>query len=639
MESTALVLAERPVDVPAELSPIGQMIVILESRHAGELATTHFGAARWSGLPIRLVLAEAAALVIDAVGKRRERTAQTLIDAKKIAEQTEARLNVGLILLHGSAEKAAIAFEKTMCDAIAAAAKEHRARKPSDPPMDAASVWTQPAYLFLVACVKRGREEGERLRVTVDRLCEREWNVTRGGKICDGLDSTSRYVSYLEAGAETLNARECALYASFPSELAEYEAILETGIRAVWPEIERQGRNLPDYSHGLLTVWIWTAVLKVALGDANATPGAISHSDAFKAQAQLRGLDLVDVADAVVAVARRRAGSLPATQRSIGENYVRKEALAHAKFLARAEHGHGPSPDEHFVDQELANDTALVLTHERALEYLDGEAADLPPETVLAIENGLDWGSFDAEDFDLTFARGGLPTDAIIRHLADMRTETRERAVAWILDGQPERIKDLIAGGHLPWSAEIGKTYGEYLPPELLARSLRERMEIETEFYGQIADYVGLMLRVPPEALEEIWNDPRLHGQVVEFVRTMLFEDHDPHGPPKNEAELLARVGEPFGRYAMEAYADMRGNAYGDPKATAEELEFAAWEDATGDDGITQDLRRLLGPRLPALLAENTEEECYARLVARRPNGRKLVAEFVKNRDRFYGRK
>ncbi|MEI6511298.1 MAG: hypothetical protein WCO25_04630 [Candidatus Uhrbacteria bacterium] len=645
MESTALVLAERPVDVPAELSPIGQMIVILESRHAGELATTHFGAARWSGLPIRLVLADAAALVIDAVGKRRERTAQTLIDAKKIAEQTEARLNVGLLLLHGSSENAAIAFEQTMRDAIAAAAKEYRAREPSNPPMDAASVWTRPAYLFLVACVKRGREEGERLRVVVDRLEERNIRAGRGRKICDGLESTSISVSYLEANATTLDARECAMYASFPSELVAYEAILETGIRAVRPDIERQGRNLPEYAHSLFAVWIWTAVLKVALGNADVTPGAISHSDAFKAQARLRELDLEQVAEAVADVALKRSWSLPERQRETAKEYVWKQAFAHAKFLARAKHGHGPSPGEHFIDQDLQNDSQIVLTHEAALRYLGhdesvgDEYEDYPPETILAIENGLDWGWFDIEEFDLAFGRARLPTDVIIRHLADMQTATRDHAVAWILEGHPERIKDLVAGGHLPWSAEIGKTYGAHLPPELLVRSLRERLEAEEEFYGQVADYVGLMIRVPLEALEEIWNDPRLHGQIVEFVRSLLFEDHVPHGATKDEAELIARVGDRFDRYAMEAYACMRGNDYGDPMATAKELGYLDWGDSSRNEGMTQDLRRLLGPRLPALLAASTEEECYARVVARRPNAKKLVAEFVRNRDRFYGKK
>lgn len=639
MESTALVLAERPMDVPASHSPLGKMIVILESRQSGESPTTHFGAVRWSDIPIRHVLADAAALVIDAVGKRREEVAETMGEARKIAEQTEARLNVGLLLLHGSAEKAAIAFERTMRDAVASAAKDYRARKPTDPPMDAASVWTRPAYLFLVACVKRGREEGEKLRVTVEWLSHKNARTVRRSKICDTLTRVSLLVSCLETGNEPLTPEECERFASFPSGLVAYEAILETGICALKPEIDGNGLYLGSYGNGLFLAWINTAVLKVALGNADVSPGPISHSDAFKAQALLRGLDLGEVADAIVAIVRGRTKSLPEEQRSIGEAYVRKEALAHAKFLARAEHGHGPSPDEHFIDQELANDTALVLTHERALAYLDGEAAELPPETILAIENGVEWGSLDAEEFDLAFARGGLPTTAIIRHLADMQTETRERAVAWILEDQPERIKDLVAGGHLPWSVEIGRTYGEHLPPELLVRSLRERMEVETDFYGQITEYLALMIHVPREALEEIWNDPRLHGQVVEFVRSLLFEDHVPLSPSKDEAELMSRVGEPFDRYAMEAYACMRGNDYSDPKATAKELNYHDWEDVSRNNGLTQDLRRLLGPRLPALLAEHTEEERFASLVARRPNAKKLVAEFKKNRDRFFGKK
>jgi len=165
------------------------------------------------------------------------------------------------------------------------------------------------------------------------------------------------------------------------------------------------------------------------------------------------------------------------------------------------------------------------------------------------------------------------------------------------------------------------------------------RMEVETDFYGQITEYLALMIHVPREALEEIWNDPRLHGQVVEFVRSLLFEDHVPLSPSKDEAELMSRVGEPFDRYAMEAYACMRGNDYSDPKATAKELNYHDWEDVSRNNGLTQDLRRLLGPRLPALLAEHTEEERFASLVARRPNAKKLVAEFKKNRDRFFGKK
>lgn len=646
METTALALIERPADVPAGLSPFGQMVAILEGRNQGEIAATHFGAVRWSGLPVRRILADAAPLVIDAVGKRMDRVAQTQADARKLAEMTEARLSVGLLLVHGSAHGAALAFEKTTREAISAAASKSAGQGVPDRPAPLADVWTRPAYLFLIACVKRGREEAERLRPIVDRIARRNARFGRNHPVlADAGDggSESILVGHLENGTGPLSERTCRMFLTIDEDLARQEAILEAGIRVLKADHPLSGYELLANDTGLFEAWVNTAVLKVAAGDHAAKAGALSPEAAMAAHEIVRASDQTRTVARVREIVRVRTAGMSPESRVIADAFVARTASRHVLRLSRDD-----IPleiDRHFIDPYLSSGAVGEIDHHQAIQYLVETSVDgndeLPEHIRGAVERAIEWKRFDAMDVGDIIRGGKLSVSSVVSHLGDMKKSVRAKMVGEILDDHPEFINQMLDGGHVAWKPSLGTRFEGALSPKYLARTLRDRLGTGEPGPDVLLGCVPAMLRLPEPDLQAIWNDRALREPLVELVGALLFEvrAHDvSHG---DIVRLVEMGGEPLERSILDAYAVERSAIYDDidnrqPGYPA----FEKWEETAGTDRSEWDfvkaMRRYLGPRLPALLAAHPEEECYARATEGRRNANALLAAFRASRDQFY---
>ncbi len=649
MESTALVARiGRPDDAPVPLpspaaasTPFGRMVAALESRHSGESATSHFGAVRWSGFPVRRLLADAAALVVDAVGKRSGQPAETLAQAQKIAKQTDAKLNLGILLLHGSPEAAAIAFDR---DVIGTTRAEAALLHAADVPSTLANVWVVPAYKFLVACVKRGRQEAEQLRASIGRLEHRNVTAIAGYPIHSDLRTESQILSSVEDGSETLSKSECARILGLPAFLAAHEAVIETGVCVLKPETPLRGHELLGVDSSLLDTWIRTAVLKVANGDPSAARGPLSPETAEAAHTLLVNLDPDAVVEPIIAIVRARTRRLAPNWRDAGEAYARTVAAEHVQWLRQSKAG--PSVIDHFIDLYLSSGALVELNHHQALQYLEprdsDDDAELPSALRESIERAIDWTQLDFQTVEAILDGRKLPVASIIARLGELSENVRKEIVRTLLRDRPSLINDLLDGGHLAWKASFGTKYADDLSPVFIARSIRERLAGDALSENDLIESIPLMLRIPPEALRDIWADPTLRRPLGTIVELILFEGcRTVDVSAATEAQLARNAGEPFEAIVLECYANERYAIYGDTDDRPEDEEpLPRWE-RTAAEGKTvwtfvEAVRRTLGARLPALIAENSEDDCYARHVADRPNSQELLAAFRASRDRFY---
>ncbi len=664
---TALVPVRRSIAPQVSISPFGAMIADLEAR-ASQTGHTHFGRVTWSALPVRHLLADAAALIIDAVGKRSEMRLGTQTDAEHIAEATDARLNVGVLLLYGTPQSAADAFElqvfgafnraikvgyrpgmiltddawrALMRGASGMAVQELKSQTPSGEQGDLATFWCRPAYLFLAACVKRGREHTETMRARATQLNHE--NAVRVSEVHVLSGLSGRTIRWLEGDSSLKDQLGKALQLS--AKLDAYEALLAVGIATLKAEQPLRGHEMCVEENGIFLPWLNTAVLKVALGDVNITPGALSPEQAVEAQQRLRELDTSVVTEQVVSVVRSRARRVAPALLVRGLVQVREHLTGQVARLVKSQHA--PMLGDHFIDPYLGNIAKVVLTHESAMEYLDPFSNDdvrepLPDELMAAIEAALEWKRFDPEELQMLIEGGSLPHEVIVRHLGDLTASAKKKAVDTLVEYHPELVNVLLSTGHLVWGRGLAERCLPHLSPEYLARALCESLLQETAFEDTLSKYVGIMLLLPEARLREIWADPRYHEALVDFMDAFLFDSGATDISDVQEKALAERVLTSFRTYGLEAYVKFRSAIYGEePLVPKSERMMPRWEQTASSKRTSWTLvvrmRRVFSKHLAAMIGELSEEECFRRLVHDRPDRDQRVHVFLANRSRFYG--
>lgn len=670
MDTFALIPVRRSIASQISLSPLGAMIATLEAR-TSQTGHTHFGRVTWSALPVRHLLADAAALIIDAVAARHEQRLGTQTDAEKVAEATDARLNMGILLLYTTPESAADAFEVQVCGALTRAIKvgyrpgmaltdeawralmrgaaglavvEIRSQTSVAYQGDPSTFWVRPAYFFLAACVRRGREFAETLRNRVTRLSHENTHRVPGMWVLSDLSSALQTIEWLEG--DTSVEERCEEALQLYAKLDEYEALLAVGIAVMKSEHPLRGHELCVKENGMFIPWLNTAILKVARADTKITSGPLSPEQAVEALEGLRTLDVNTIVEHVVSMVAARAQRVSPVLLVQGIECVRAHVLDHGSLLKRSHHA--PALNEHFIDPYLFGETqSIVLTHEAAMEYLDPFSMDdvresLPDELMQAIESALRWQSFDAEEFQMLIEGGTLPHDVILRHLGDLRDTVRKKAVETLLEFHPELVNELLVAGHVRWGAVIIERCEAFLAPVFLLRTLRESLLKEESFEHSLPKYVGLMLLLPAEMLSKVWQDPAYHDPLVAFMEAFLFDSEALEISTAHERVLQQRVRAAFRSYALEAYVAFRAGIYNEePLLPANERRMPTWEQTSSNRRTSWSLvvrmRRVFGKHLQRMIAEHPEEVCYRSLVQNKPDRDLRVMQFFANRSRFYG--
>ncbi|MFA4846264.1 MAG: hypothetical protein WC654_06955 [Patescibacteria group bacterium] len=668
MNTYAPVPVRRVIAPQVSLSPFGQMIATLESR-AVSTAATHIGRVLFSALPVRQMFADASALIIDAVAKRSQLPFRTQTDAEVIAQATDAKLNVGLLLLYGTPELAADALEREVVGALHRAisvgycpgmvlsdvawrslmhgatdvAKDETLKLSApESPSNLASWWARPAYFFLAGCVKRGREYVEGLRARATLMSRQNTMRPPGIQVLGGLEFHLRLIEWMEGNTSLAVAHDRVL--SLSKEFDDYEALLAVGRSVLQSGVSFRGSDLCVWSDGMFLPWLNTVLLKTALGDEQVSTVVMSPDQAVLAQERLREIEPTELIERVLSQVRARAlaGDPDMLVRALV--LVHEHVERHLAFLIRSKNA--PAPSAHFIDPYLGEMAKLTLTHGSAMEYLDPFGHDamsepLPANLMEAIEAALEWRSFDSEELQMLLEGDALPAQVVIRHIDELRESVREQAVATLLDFHPEMVNELLDAGHLAWSVSIAQRFMSHLTASYMKSVLTESLLGEKAFERHLQEYLDMMLALPQKILQEVWDDHSLHGALVGFLGVLLFDSPSCGISQAEQDELHARVPEQFPDYALQAYAQFRSQIYADTDIPEEERTMPRWEETFSSRQTSWDLvtrmQSTFGERLSKMVTQITEEECFKRSVANKKSRDKRVAKFLLRRSRFYG--
>ncbi len=672
MQTYDLARIPRPMSVPRHLSPLGQMIVILEQvKNFGESSVleqvrTCFGLVHWNRIPIRHLLGDATPLVLDAIAKRFDRRMQTPTEAMTVAHAVDARLNFGLLLLHGSPEEAAKAFETqvlavltravllgyrpgmTLTDlawqalsrnATGVAVGEIGKQSVANLPGNLASFWRRPAYLFLAASMKRGREKTESLRAWLDRLEQQNCGLVKEAKVLPSRDSIHQGVSWLEGNPDMHSTIEHAM--RLEEKLASYEAVLTVGRSVLRAELPLRGADLYVGEEGLFIGWVFTAILKAGLGNV-ASRDALSPEQSVEAQQKLREANPETICDEILSVVCSRCQRIESSVLLEAEKYIRSLAKKHVLDLCKSPHA--PTISMHFIDPYLSSGSVADFSHESALEYLHthsndlGEAAGLNPMLLQAIEYGIEWRRFDSEEVQMMLDLYEIPDEMLLRHLSELQKPARVLVVKWFLRNVPNLVNDFLDSGHLSWKRSVGEQYFKVLRQPYLERAVRDMLKSESKIDDRLAELVEMMTRLPDEALCDLWNDKSLYASLSIVVYLFLFESRGLEVEPKHAQQLKDQLGIVFDRYAMESYVKVRAELYAD-RDEEDDILLPPWEETvmsrTSWDCV-RNLRIAFGSRLSDLISHQTELECYRQSVAHERKKDALTAKFLADRTAYY---
>jgi hypothetical protein len=642
------------------------MIVVLESRLAAEPQRTHIGAVHWQVFPVRYLLADASALVIDAVSKRLEHPINTFTDAKTVAEMTDARLNLGLELLYVTAERAADAFKTQVIDLLARAIglgyrpgmtlsdSAWRALGRGFPAMvrqevvaqarventgDLASFWRRPAYFFLVDAAKRGREEAEWLTQTYDKLMRVKLRFRKLNKVLPDVETFMADVLRVNGDTKIAGGRR-----HLPSLRTMMEEKLETLQLAVHLLTTTQMREETGYlssDTGLLYGWINTTILRVGLGQPEMN-GALSPEQAVEAQTRLRDMVPEHVVDGVWHEACRRVVSTGGKTTTRFEELVREHATWHLMLLVASPHP--PALDRHIIDPNLASDATVGLTHDGALEYLmrdEGmEVTDITPDLMEAIERSLVWNTFDTDELTMLLEEHRIPVEMVLRHVQELHEGAQGAVVDWMLKNEPQHINALIELDVLAWDRKVLRWYATHLSSTNAERLLRDLLAHHEMSSGLVDTYLELMCLSNWETLREVWADASLHAAVLALTQWLVF-DNGFKRFARDPFVLITRGGEPFAARALEVYAHLRAELYDSETAPADSERMPQWEE-TGRDPRTswsmiQDFCKVFGSaKVAELVSDTSEEAAFRGYVSHERNAERRVATFLRNRERFY---
>lgn len=672
MQTYELARVPRAISVPRHLSPLGQMMAILEQvGNSDELSVigqvrTCFGLVHWNQTSIRHLLADATPLVLDAIAKRFDQRMQTPTEAITLARAVDARLNFGLLLLHGSPEEAAKAFETqvlmvlnravllgyrpgmTLTDlawqalsrnATGVAVGEIGKQSVSNQPENLASFWRRPAYLFLAACMKRGREKTETLRAQMNRLEQQNGGVVRDAKVLPARQSIQNGVSWLEGDPDAHFTCEHAM--ELEDKLTSYEAALTVGRSVLRAELPLRGADLYVGEEGLFIGWVYTAILKAGLGTV-ASRDVLSPEQAVEAQQKLRETNTETICDEILSVVRSRCQRIESSVLLEAEKYIRSLAEEHIRDLCRS--AHAPMLSTHFIDPYLSSGFAKDFTHESALEYLHAQTNDLGEEVGLnlellpAIENGIEWKRFDSEEIQMMLDLHEIPDDMLLRHLSELQKPARTFVVEWFLRNVPNLVNDFLDSGRLSWKRSVGEQYFKVLRQPYLERAVRDLLKSESKIDDRLAELVEMMTRLPDEALCDLWNDKSLYASLSIVVYLFLFESRGLEVEPKHAQQLKDQLGNVFDRYAMESYVKVRAELYAD-RDEEDDVLLPPWEETATSRTSWECVRKLkiaFGSRLSDLISRQTELECYRQSVAHERKKDALTAKFLADRTVYY---
>ncbi len=666
-------------------TPFQAFLAALEERQThGVLRSMH--SAIWSAVPIERLLVDAGWTLASLVAGKLGLTFSTHKEVRLAAQLTDQMVNVGLMLVHGTPEAAAEAFEVKVIGAInlalangyrpghtlskvawralgvgqtAAVRNELRGQK-VQAFSALTSLWTMPSFLFLFDCYKASRDLCDDLAGRLATFKRR--NMIPTGRLLgsekfdqnilpyvDDSNVVAEAIAYLDIAGTYLDVDRSPEYRVrkgkidevlvASSAMEQMELRLST-LLAVPVDFSALSSEALISATSMEASWVRGQVLCAVAGHRGESLPGVMLGKAVKVAKLTSIKKLVD--QTVNAILER------------GTKWTVEQVNCFSELcMYQAREVHLSSIDSGVESSQesmtVVSLDSIKITSEKALEILlDGDQAingvldQMSNSEARAflkkkILPKIDWLRFTAEQVADVINYKRVPLDMLLDGVAKMDAKERAEAVRSLLHDQidPEDglMTELAKRGMLVVDQDLVQAHAEEIPSDLMFNWLMADLE-RVKLLG-VGMRFRAISRLKKSHLQQLMRIPAMRLPVVDMVSVLIRasarHDHEIEDSKLNDLQLL------FGRdlwreYVVAALVYDRISELG--LVADSEYPRLSWLEMANNDhtDFVENNRAMLTTsysQLPGLLATYTEERAFRFLHEGNPEVERLWADYL----------
>lgn len=649
-------------------TPLGVMIRILLNRY-GYRVPVLYGEGFLTGFPVLEAVADGMLLVMYAVSTRQ--LDEPIRSSREVTSVWAPRFDrvfqTGLLLVHKTPERAALAFERDVIAPVLTGAQAD---------------WSRPSAAFFAALLKEARvlrEAIESLGAELHRLLTGDKRLI-GGNVCESLLlNNDLHRQWLDVRASVSFGRQVfarptstrsVRHEDVPVFMRGRQSALKrecTVIRALLqlpfqlgdlPESVLDRHTIISYGAGhVYPRWVETQIW-LALTDA---PVAQQHlTMALYAQAQEVFHDEDDraVCERFFARMIARGAAFDAHTRAILEGLVRQQIEHMRAYRSRLD---PLLQDSLYLEMDLGQ---MEMDGKDALEIAMGEAPDLIAEHAMSrqercdtydqgILSKVDFRTLTAEDVRTMIERSNIPVDLIARRMFEMPEPEWREVVDWMLTEQHltrRALEYLAEADMLTVDVRFLVHAPELVPSVRRSALVSEALHLNDgshRFLERGLTHGAVLIameRLSDGELEALCETPTDRMALVTFVDSVLEYRE---GSTMNALFRLRRRLHAMGLWDLVALAyDVleREGEYADDRSTGGETRsldgmMRRWDDL-GPEASSHTLVNLFERPEQARHAYTsyTEDDVAAWLFAGQSNRKKRLRAYRASREAYYAR-
>jgi hypothetical protein len=557
----------------------------------------------WGAVPIERLLADATWALLTAVAGKIGTTLSTRKEVRSLAQRTDRLVGVGLLLVHGTPEAAAEAFDRQVIGAINSAVKcgyrpgqelsrpawkalgqgqtmlassELRSQK-SKPYGALSSLWTTPGYLFFAECFKAARELHDDLSARLERFTRlnevghglpASTNYTEADHLQDvlaairSLDVLEEYEYVLKHGGKGPNllSNEQQVLAA-EQKMTGWELDLAT-LRAIPMNFEYWPETVKNQDDPLEERWVRSRTLCSAVGE---PADCVSSSELYeKAARAAQSMSAEVLIDRMVADVKRRGTVWSEAQEACFRKMAAKQVqevqnnpvtVVQVESVAQALID--VDLDDLQIDAKAAKEVAD--DHFPAINELLTKESKAKVRRFLQrqVLSQIDWATINWEDVHGFFVHEVIPTDLLMEKVKLMSKPYQRELVQALIHEvgnwtpQTELVPELVKYGIMPVDRYLFDHHLGAIPKKQLFPFLEtELIRLSEEFGLNIGPHVhfGVLCRAIDllsfEQVQQLAGGISTRRAMIGFA-SLLCDEHlcHEHGQAKRRKSLMSKCG------------------------------------------------------------------------------------------------
>jgi hypothetical protein len=620
--------------------------------------TSMSGSAIWTGFPVEQVLADGFWLILLKVAKKFRLPHQTELHVEALTPRIGHWINAGLLLVHGSPEAGAAAFETTVIDAVEAHPAGH-----DEAAVNAAEVWQVSCGKYFAALLKASDEYGKALEAACSELETEGAHSDDFSRFLDRTDVSHLLTAGLTLQMEGRSSLSDAVYLKNNTGWYHQTLTALAGVKRLrtlynlFRRIPYSANRPPaDGYHdasGIGFPWLRAQVLLAAL----------SAPDADFILSQ-------DYAPALDAIAGQKPSAVTAKVlkriKARGVRFAPQEAT----MLADTVEGYAASfavrrhRDLNAVDMSetlivLPADLAHVTSEDAAKYFTDQGAFEvavpfgkggvlsnhIEDDTRLLLEtfDRLDWTKLTAADIGNMLHVQRAPEELIAQHIHLMPRDEAQKAAALLMtqDEAADRkiVQILIDSDVLPVTPEIVDKHHRCISSQKAAALIPQFLRTDRG----LTSAVLLCYRLDREDAQSLFSAKEIRREATRLMDETL-SGRDAAGSKQLQDSLGLEL---TLRYLLSCELTLRENEYRDPFYLKNDQDepFVPWERMSEPykaHMVVGDLHEIAGIKRTALKkrlkTDCSEDAIFRWLYESDPDLEDKLVQHLASRDEYFRR-